>query len=113
MMLQPAVVMDSQGQVREWTPLAETLFGYSAEAAVGRSLGDLIVPEAMRPYHEIGFRRYVQTREAHCVGFQVEIEAVHQDGRLVPIVLKIVPRESEGELLFEAQVAAGESTRVG
>ena len=74
-MLKLAVVMNAQGVIEAWTLLAEELFGFSAEEALGKPLGDLIVPEAMRPYHEMGFKRYVQTREAHCVGFAVEIEA--------------------------------------
>ena len=103
-MLQLAVVMNSQGQVERWTPSAHALFGFEAEEAVGKSLGDLIVPEAMRPYHEMGFRRYVQTREAHCVGFVVEIEALHKDGRLIPIEMKIVATEATEDLLFEAHI---------
>lgn len=103
-MLKLAVVMNAQGVIEAWTLLAEELFGFSAEEALGKPLGDLIVPEAMRPYHEMGFKRYVQTREAHCVGFAVEIEALHKDGRLIPIEMKILPTEDTEELLFQAHI---------
>ena len=99
------VTMDSQGIVQEWTERAETLFGYSAEKAVGSSLGDLIVPAPMRPYHEMGLRRYVETRAPHCVGFVVEIAALHAEGHGVPIQLKIVPREVGRELVCEAHIS--------
>ena len=99
------VTMDSQGIVREWTERAVELFGYSIEEAVGSSLGDLIVPAAMRPYHEMGLRRYVETREPHCVGFVVEIEATHAEGHFVPIQLKIVPLEVGEDLDFEAHIS--------
>ncbi|HIB67426.1 MAG TPA: PAS domain S-box protein [Phycisphaerales bacterium] len=103
-MLELAVVMNAQGVVEEWTPPAVEFFGFSAEEAVGKSLGDLIVPEALRPYHDMGFKRYVQTRQAHCVGFVVEIEALHKDGRLVPIEMKILPTEASEDLLFQAHI---------
>lgn len=98
--------MDSEGLVRQWTSHGETLFGHSAAFALGKSLGDLIVPEAMRPYHEMGFRRYVATREPNCVGYTVEVEALHKSGQTLPIEMKIVANESDGELLFEAHISS-------
>lgn len=107
-MLQVAVVMDSQGLVRHWSSLAESLFGYSAEQALGKSLGDLIVPVRARPFHEAGLRRYAQTREPHCLGQLVEIEALHLRGHGVAIQMRIEPREEKGHLFFDAHVAARE-----
>lgn len=107
-MLQVAVVMDSQGLVLHWSALAQTLFGYPADEALGKSLGDLIVPPRARPYHEAGLRRYADTREPHCVGQLVEIEALHRRGHKLPIYLKIEPREENGQLFFEALIAARE-----
>ena len=39
------VQTDAIGVVREWNPQAEALFGCSRAEAMGRPLGDLIVPE--------------------------------------------------------------------
>ncbi len=105
-MLQVAVVMDSQGLVRHWSSLAQELFGYPADQALGKSLGDLIVPARARPFHEAGLRRYAQTREPHCVGQLVEIEALHSQGHGVAIQMKIVPREESGQLFFDAHIDA-------
>lgn len=38
-----AAVMDSEGTIMFWSPQAEDLFGYSAEEALGRPGGDLLV----------------------------------------------------------------------
>lgn len=104
-MLELAVTMDSEGKVQEWTDRAQSLFGYSKEDATGQSLGDLIVPEPMRPYHEMGLKRYVTTREPHCVGHVVEIDALHEKGHSVSIQMKIVPREVGDNLYFDAHIA--------
>lgn len=104
--MEVAVIMDSDGMVVSWTPLARKMFGYQAEEAERASLGELIVPEAFRPFHEAGLRRYVQTREPHCVGHLVEIEALHKEGHSVPVQMKIVPREEGEALFFDALMAS-------
>ena len=97
--------MDHQGKVCSWFPLAQQLFGYSPQQAVGQSLGDLIVPPQARPFHEAGLRRYVETRQPHCLGQVVQLEAMHGNGQAVPIQLQILPREDNGQLFFEAHIA--------
>jgi PAS domain S-box-containing protein len=106
-MLELAVTMDSKGMVREWASQAEELFGYASDDAMGRSLGDLIVPEKIRPYHEMGLKRYLETREPRCVGNVVDIDALHEQGHTVSIQMKIVPREVGEELFFDAHIEAG------
>ncbi|HUC25444.1 MAG TPA: PAS domain-containing protein [Streptosporangiaceae bacterium] len=50
------VVANADGIITWWSPGAEVLFGHSAAAALGQSL-DLIVPEALRARHWVGFKR--------------------------------------------------------
>jgi len=50
------VVANADGIITWWSPGAEVLFGHSAAAARGQSL-DLIVPEALRARHWVGFKR--------------------------------------------------------
>lgn len=102
--MEVAVIMDSQGLVHHWSALAQRLFGYSAKQAQGRSLGDLIVPERARPFHEAGLRRYAETREPHCVGQVVQLNAIHGRGHEVGIKLQILPREENGQLYFDAHM---------
>lgn len=97
--------MDSQGKVCSWSSLAQRLFGYTRQQALGQSLGDLIVPPQARPFHEAGLRRYVETRQAHCLGQPVQLQALHGRGHAVPILLQILPREDNGQLFFEAHIA--------
>ncbi|MGW7428381.1 SpoIIE family protein phosphatase [Streptomyces sp. NPDC054861] len=40
-----AVVLDADGTIRLWSPQAQELFGWSAEEALGRYAGRLLVPE--------------------------------------------------------------------
>ncbi|MDP8236919.1 MAG: PAS domain S-box protein [Candidatus Erginobacter occultus] len=42
----------TDGTVVYWNREAERVYGYSAEKAIGRNLGDLIIPEEIRPFFE-------------------------------------------------------------
>lgn len=52
------VVADREGTIRLWNLAAERLFGYGADAALGRSL-DLIIPERFRERHWAGYRAVI------------------------------------------------------
>ena len=56
------IVADREGTIRLWNTSAETVFGYSAEEAVGRSL-DLIIPERLRQRHWDGYTKVMETGE--------------------------------------------------
>jgi PAS domain S-box-containing protein len=59
--LDAVVALDARGLVQEWNTAAERLFGYLRQAAVGRPLAGLIIPEAWRQAHHDGIVRYLQT----------------------------------------------------
>lgn len=50
------VVVDRDGAVTHWNAGAETLFGHTVAAALGRQV-DFIVPPHLREAHWVGFRR--------------------------------------------------------
>jgi PAS domain S-box-containing protein len=85
------VAIDEQGLVRDWNRAAELLFGWSKEEAVGRPLGQTIVPERLRAAHEQGMRRYLAGGDSRIVGRRVELPALHRDGREFPVELTISP----------------------
>lgn len=57
--MQEAVICaDLQGIIQFWNPACETVFGFSAEEAIGQSV-DMIVPEKMRKAHWEGFNKAI------------------------------------------------------
>jgi PAS domain S-box-containing protein len=57
---QAVVVADRDGIIREWSPAAERIFGYSTAEAIGQTL-DLIVPEEERADHWHSYRHVMAT----------------------------------------------------
>jgi PAS domain S-box-containing protein len=70
--LDPIIVMDEAGRVREFNPAAEQVFGYSRAAAMGRVLAELIIPERLREAHRRGLARFVATRQPTILGRRVD-----------------------------------------
>jgi PAS domain S-box-containing protein len=87
--LDAVVVVDGDGLVLAWNSVAERIFGWTAEDAVGRDLNDLIVPPQHRDAHVNGMRRSFETGQASVIGRVVEITAVRKDGREIPVELSI------------------------
>jgi PAS domain S-box-containing protein len=87
--LDGVISMDGAGVVTLWSPQAASIFGWSAEEAVGRLLNALIVPERLRDAHRAGMARYLATGERRVLGKRIEVPALHKDGHEFPIELAI------------------------
>jgi len=83
------VIVDAEGIVHAWNPQAERTFGWTAAEAIGRSLGDLIVPLELRGAHEAGMRRYRETGEGRVLGKRLEMPAIDRHGRQFTVELSI------------------------
>jgi PAS domain S-box-containing protein len=95
------ITIDESGAIMEWNATAELMFGFARHAALGRKVGDLIVPEPHRPAHEAGLRRVVAGGESRIIGRRVRMSAQHSDGREIMVEL-FVTRTSEAPLRFTA-----------
>lgn len=96
--LDAVVVMDAQGAVADWSPTAETLFGWRREEVLGLSLGALIVPPRSRDAHQAGMRRFLATGEPHVLGRFLEMSALRRGGEEFPVELSITtwPTSEDG-----------------
>jgi PAS domain S-box-containing protein len=102
--LDAVLVMDSEGLLQEFNPAAEKMFGYERGQAIGRSLGDLIVPPHLREAHHRGLTRYLQTGEARVLGQRIEIQAMRSDGTEFPVELAILRVPVHGAPIFAGYV---------
>ena len=98
--LDAVVVMDRDGIVRAWNRHAETMFGWTAEEAVGRVLGDLIVPPALREAHHRGLARFNREGIARVLDQRLELTGLRRDGSELPVELSITLVSREGKDAF-------------
>jgi PAS domain S-box-containing protein len=92
--------MDQEGIVREWNPAAERTFGWTREEAVGRILGELIVPEELRQRHQEGLARAASTGESRIMGQRLRLPALRKDGSTFMSELTITKLERGGRTFF-------------
>lgn len=96
------VSADEHGRIIDFNPAAERLFGRDRADVLGRRIGDILVPTALRPRHREGLRRYVRTRVPHILGQRVRTDALRADGTTVEVELTITEIEVHGRPMFTA-----------
>jgi PAS domain S-box-containing protein len=96
--LDGVVVMSRDGNILGWNAIAEQSFGWSAEEAIGQSLGDMIVPPAYREMHRGGLERFNGDGEARVLNQRLKLSALTKAGNEIPVELTItLVQASNGE----------------
>ena len=90
------IAIDAQGRVTDWNPRAVQQFGWTREQALGRDVGELLVPQDERVAGQRGFAQFARDGEPLVIGEPAEVMARHRDGHLVPvdIVVAALPFET-------------------
>jgi PAS domain S-box-containing protein len=96
------IMIDRRGIITGWNNHAEKMFGWSRAEAMGRELGELVIPERFREAHRQGLRRYVDSGMARVLNKRIEMSALHRDGQEFPVELAITPIGFGEELVFTA-----------
>jgi PAS domain S-box-containing protein len=87
--LDAIVVIDEQGNVLEFNPAAERMFGYSREQAIGREMAAMLIPQQFRDAHRAGLRHHRESAESSILERRLELRACHRDGSEFPVELTI------------------------
>jgi PAS domain S-box-containing protein len=98
------IAIDESGEVIEFNPAAEQTFGYCRQDALGRKIGELIVPPSLRQRHAEGFARYLANGDSRIVGRRIEIEALRANGEVFPVELTITEIKLPERRLFTAHL---------
>ncbi|QQA44720.1 ATP-binding protein [Pelagovum pacificum] len=101
--LDAVIVSDTEGRVLDYNAAAEQIFGYTAEEAIGRNLGDLIVPDHHLDAHQAGMQRMRDGGERRVVGKgRVKLEAKRASGEVFPVEFAIQSAETDDGLILIA-----------
>ncbi len=79
---------DSDDNIISWNKGAQTIFGYTEEEALGKSL-IIIMPERYRDAHKKGLERVNSTGETRIIGKTVELVGMRKDGSEFPLELSL------------------------
>ncbi len=98
------ITIDQTGQVLEWNISAELMFGYRADEAIGRDLGELIVPASTRSLHWAGVQRLAGGGAPSILDRRVEVVGQRADGTQFPVELTITRVLSGGGVVYSGFV---------
>ena len=92
------IALDTGGVVRFWSAGAQTLFGYTSEESLGRSLEELVVPPAEREEARGALRDVLEQGSS-----LMECVRVRKDGKCVDVEVAMrLVRAPSGEVRFVA-----------
>lgn len=99
------IAADRKGTIFFWNPGAERIFGYTSEAAVGKSL-DIIIPERLRKRHWDGYQHVIETGESrYDHGDILSVPGITKDGAQISVEFTIVPlRDDTGSMTGMAAI---------
>jgi PAS domain S-box-containing protein len=102
--LDAIVAIDQDGRVTEFNPAAEAMFGYGRDEVLGKDMGELIVPPALREKHAAGMKRYLQSGRSDMLGRRVEMSALRRDGTEFPVEIAVTRVPIDGPPSFMGYV---------
>jgi two-component system, cell cycle sensor histidine kinase and response regulator CckA len=83
------IAIDARGRITDWNIKATQLFGWTEREALGRDLGEVLVPPEQRERHQNGMKRFVTSGAGPMLSAPTELVAMHRDGRQVPVEVAI------------------------
>ena len=98
--LDAIISIDAKGNVIEFNPGAEKIFGYTRGQALGKEMAELMIPPALRESHRRGLAHYLATGEGPVLGHRIELVALRANGTEFPVELSITRIGSEAPPTF-------------
>ena len=100
--LDAVVVSDADGVIKEWSPQAEEVFGWTRAEVIDRRIADTIIPTEYRLAHNAGIERYRETGQGPYLNRRLELTALRRDGTRFPIEITITPLRRGAQTEFSA-----------
>lgn len=98
------VTIDPDGRIVEFNAAATRIFGHPRNEAIGKVLGELVVPPIYRAAHAAGMKRYLETGRSSILNRLIEVEAMRADGTNFPVELSIAEVPVPEGRLFTAMM---------
>ncbi len=95
------IVIDAQGIIQEYSPAAQSMFGYAREEILGLSI-NLLMPEDYALEHDGYIRRHLEDHKHRVIGRVTIVPARRKDGSEFPMEIAISSAVVNGAPIFVA-----------
>ena len=93
--LDAVIVADAAGRIKEWSPHAEQIFGWTRGEVMDRPVADIIIPVEFREAHTVGLQRFQRTGHGPFMNRRLELVALRKDGTRFPVEITITPLQGK------------------
>ena len=100
--LDAMITINQRGEIIEWNPQAEKIFGFKKMEILNKKLSTTIIPPVHRKGHQNGMKHYLSTDEGPILNKRIEITAIRKSGEEFPIELTVFPIKYNNEHFFTA-----------
>jgi two-component system sensor kinase FixL len=94
-----AIVIDADGAIQLINPAGEAIFGYSAEALMGRNV-TMLMPQPYHSEHDGYISDYINTGVKKIIGIGRDVAGKRRNGEVFPMNLAVGEMEGADETLF-------------
>jgi PAS domain S-box-containing protein len=91
------LMMGPDGGISYWNPMAEKVFGYARQEALGKNLHEFLAPQRYHEAHRAAIGEFKKTGQGAAVGKTIELEAVRKGGEEISIALSLSSVQIGGE----------------
>lgn len=102
-MVDGIITIDESGIIQSVNPAAISMFGYSAQAMLGKNVS-ILMPQPHRDAHDGYLHAYHDTGRAGIIGIGREVEAQRADGSLFPMELAVSEITRRGQKQYVGMV---------
>ena len=102
--LDTIITLDDKGNIVEFNPAAQQMFGYSEYEAIGQNISQLMSPVNLRKSSQKGIERYLAYGNVPATDTRVEITARCADGSELPVELTVTPLHLKTGQFFTAYI---------
>ena len=102
--LDAIITTDGQGQVLDYNPAAEILFGFPKEAILGKRVSDCIVPQDLRDKHQAALVRWSDANQEQpdVLRRRMELPGLRADGKIIDLQVALTAIRHEDGRHFTA-----------
>jgi diguanylate cyclase (GGDEF)-like protein/PAS domain S-box-containing protein len=93
--LDAVIVIDEQSRILEWSDQAQALFGWSAQEATGKTLADTLLQQNGTNLADTRNWASAPIRNTAEAGRRIEVEALHKDGKPIPLTFSLLPLQPD------------------
>ncbi|MGD8558180.1 MAG: PAS domain S-box protein [Gammaproteobacteria bacterium] len=100
-MVDAVITIDQQGLIQTFSQSAESMFGYNASDVINKNIKALM-PDDYAENHDDYIASYLETGEAHIIGYPREVAGRRKSGEVFPLRLSVaeLPRTRDNKRRF-------------